>query len=299
MRQVKLANGLLWTANVLVGVGIVIFAFNFLLFAKKSDDLGIELDDGTVGGGKTTPPPRYDGLANIPNPLTKDSGSKVGPNTETVAGFPPGLRMIGSLGTTAFFEASQAQAQADLNGPLIIHEQQRESVVDGWILVSFDSDSATFRDRAGQTQIVRAGAPSGQNFTSTDGRGRKNWSGQPYDPANFKGSRKVSEGGDREMWEIDPEEGEWLGQNFESALGECQYRPNAAGGLEITYIQEGSIGTFRGMKQGDVIKNVNGTPIRSIEDLRAVQAKSGKATTMTLVIDRAGAPYTIVYRIKK
>ncbi len=301
MAQVKLVNGLLWAVNVLVGVGIVLFAFQFLLFAKRSDDLGITIDDDATPTVGKSAPKRYDLLAMLPNPLTKESKPTGTDPTTYAAGFPPGLKMIGSMGTTAFFERDPTvQAQADVNGPLFLHERDKEYEVAGWILVHFDSESATFRDQSGQTQVVRVGQPSTMmgDGPSTRG-GRKNWAGQPYDPENFRRTRRVSEGGDREMWEVDGDESEWLNQNFEAALGQCQYRPSAAGGLEITYIEEGSVGTLRGLKQGDVIRSINGTPIKSIEDLRKIQGKSGRATTMNLVLDRAGAPYTIVYRITK
>lgn len=62
----------------------------------------------------------------------------------------PEIRMLGFLDKTVFVRIGSRDGQSELGGPLVVEGEPA-----GWVLVRFDADSATFRDRAGRELIAK------------------------------------------------------------------------------------------------------------------------------------------------
>ncbi|HKB14917.1 MAG TPA: PDZ domain-containing protein [Planctomycetota bacterium] len=74
---------------------------------------------------------------------------------------------------------------------------------------------------------------------------------------------------------------------------------SSASGLRIGSIKPGSILDGKGLKPGDVIKAINGTPIRSREQAIEYAQSHPDLRTFTLEIERLGRPLTLTYSLPR
>ena len=74
--------------------------------------------------------------------------------------------------------------------------------------------------------------------------------------------------------------------------------PNAGGGFLVREIQPGSVYQKLGLRVGDVIKNVNGQPVNSVEDVMRLYAQFGSASNVQIDVRRAGRDESLVYNIQ-
>ena len=54
-----------------------------------------------------------------------------------------------------------------------------------------------------------------------------------------------------------------------------------------------------GLRDGDLVKKVDGTAIKGLDDAAAVYARLGKAKKFSVELERDGAPLTLRYQITK
>jgi S1-C subfamily serine protease len=97
---------------------------------------------------------------------------------------------------------------------------------------------------------------------------------------------------------MDPEEIAWARQNIDAVLqNDFSLSVNGGGGLRIDAVRSGSIGSARGIKEGDVIRSVNGIALNDLKDLQALrespQMKSSK--TLSLDLERSGRRIQVQY----
>lgn len=97
---------------------------------------------------------------------------------------------------------------------------------------------------------------------------------------------------------VDPGEMDWTEQNLERVLQEVRLEPQQGGGILVAEIASGSIAASRGIEVGDVVKAIDGTPIRHLEDLhRALRASlDTRRHPLVVEIERAGSSRVIEYR---
>jgi len=130
---------------------------------------------------------------------------------------------------------------------------------------------------------------------------------------------------DRQTWGLDREEIEWAKTQSQTFL-DTDFAPSSprgndlshartqivrqvlhpyvrpvgypSGGFEIDSVPSGSILDKRGFKLGDIIRSVNGEPVRSRADLLMhFQAlRTGDESTLRIVLDRAGELMIVEYR---
>ncbi len=298
MRQVKLINGLLWGFNILLGVGIVIFAFNFLLIPKPPEDPGLE-----DPGESTAPPPvakaDYSILRGLSNPMLKGVTS-AGGNEGFTGGFNP--KFIGGMFPHAILQIAGKDTIAEIGRPITVTtETGDESQIPNWQLVSFNEDSAVFTDGTRQLVVRRDEAGTGEMGPVSMGKRRTDMAGKSYDPADFKSRlRPGTKESGRPIYEIDQEEIQWIQQNIDTVLeNDVKLAVFGGGGLQVTEVTPGSIAEARGISRNDVVKSVNGEQVTSLADLRRIQTKlqGSRQNSMTIEIDHAGRPVWIQYQI--
>ncbi len=74
---------------------------------------------------------------------------------------------------------------------------------------------------------------------------------------------------------------------------------SSASGLRIGSIKPGSILDGKGLKPGDVIKSINGTPVRSREQVIEYIQAHPDLRSFTLEIERLGRPLTLQYSLPR
>lgn len=119
-----------------------------------------------------------------------------------------------------------------------------------------------------------------------------------YDASSYN-SRMLASSSNRQIWGVDPDEITWFMEHLNRiADTECKVRPHPGGGLKILEITPGSIWSARGLLAGDVVKNVNGKGIKSLDDVNQLRDNPTvyRRSTLSLMIERAGKPLLIEYR---
>jgi general secretion pathway protein C len=80
-------------------------------------------------------------------------------------------------------------------------------------------------------------------------------------------------------------------------LGRIGMHPN--GGVRLEQAPGGSLPSKLGLKEGDVIKNVNGQPVNSPGDLARLYQQFATLSQIRAEVIRGGAPMLLTYQIKQ
>jgi len=100
----------------------------------------------------------------------------------------------------------------------------------------------------------------------------------------------------RQVWGIGAEEVEWAVAHQQKILeGNLAFSPTPSG-LQIMGVAQGSIADIRGLKKGDLVKEVNAQPIRTLADLKTLLGKMRNETCLRIVLERAGKTIVLDYR---
>jgi type II secretory pathway component PulC len=71
------------------------------------------------------------------------------------------------------------------------------------------------------------------------------------------------------------------------------------GGVSLDHVAADSFFHQMGLRDGDLVRKVDGRPVHDLDDAAGVYAHLGKAKKFDVEITRAGAPVTLSYRITK
>jgi hypothetical protein len=312
VRNVKLANGLLWVLNALLGAGIVVFAFQYLIFPQDSGLLR-GFDPGSVATARPIdrPAPQVSDevLKKLRNPLEKTASKDPVPTvassfraalTGVMTGDDPS-RGVAFLRLTA----RNTEFVAFANEPIFYDGKPVDELV-GWKLAEVHKDKAVFTNGK-ERQVVAleseakgggAGRPAGPGAPGGPGGARVQRAGQPYQAGSFR-TQLLSSDERQQVWAVDPQEMDWLGQNQERVLDQdFQVSPMPGGGLRVESVQSGSIGSTRGISAGDVVKSVNGIPLNSLADLKSLANNPSlrNQSAVRLTVERAGKVMVLVYQ---
>jgi hypothetical protein len=173
-------------------------------------------------------------------------------------------------------------------GEEILQDGKPNPEFKGWRLSELWKDRAVFTNRQGERlelaiESILEGPPAAARI------------GEAYHPEIYK-SRRLAFTESREIWALDADEIEWATRNSTSILDhDFQITPVAEGGLRIESVSAGSMGAARGLKPGDVLREVNGRPLNSLADLRTILANLSRSG-LQFTLDRAGRPFAIEYR---
>jgi general secretion pathway protein C len=92
-------------------------------------------------------------------------------------------------------------------------------------------------------------------------------------------------------------------ENINDLLSQARIQPNlkdgVADGFRITGIKSGSIFRRMGLRNGDIIRTVNGSTVSSMDEAMAIynDLKSG-GSSVSLEIERSGQPRTLNYKVR-
>lgn len=301
MKQVRLLNGSLWTANVGLGGAVVVFVFHILFPANPNPLSDVVLFAAAPGAVKAAPPPNFTPVRNFQNPvIPREASSGVAAASDIKADL---------LGTVTSAVPTEIVAYLAIPGRnLHLNAYYDEPVgqdgspvpeLAGWKLVSVTSDSATFSNGTRETTLVLKEAAIG---TAGLGPG-----GMSSSMAALAGTvdkpkvTKIASTNDSETYSIDKASIAWVTANQDAILGEITLQDYASGGIQITSLAPGSLAEQFGLKANDVVRSVNGQPIPNslaLADLRNSDVIK-KATTLTLGVERAGLVRALVIRSTK
>jgi hypothetical protein len=305
----KLLNRLLWGLNVLLGAGILVFSFQYLLRASDNSLLKDLKQDDDGPRGPIKPRDEGDGaLKSLTNPI---DNKKVKPEISDSA-FKAVLK--GTLPSDKEPKRGVAFIKSPARNVELVAYVDEEILQDGkayeeyrgWTLASVGRDRAIFTSRKGEKveltidQSISA-PPSGAGAGPTAAPGataRGSRIGAAYTSESYK-SRLLASADTRQVWGLDQDEIEWAGQNADQILDrDFQVAPYAGGGLRLEGVTPGSIGAARGLLAGDVLREVNGQALNNITDVRTLMNNQAvkNQTGMRLTIERAGKPIIIEYR---
>jgi hypothetical protein len=311
VNDAKLLNRGLWGLNGLIGIGILVFSYQYLLRAADSGLLkDLKLDDDGPSVVVRTTDPGDGALKTLPNPIEKkikepDSGS---PQFKaTLKGTLPSEKE--PKRAVAFIKSTGRNAELVCYvDEEILQEGKPYEEYRGWTLASVGRDRATFVNRKGEKVELtidqsmtaapgseRAGPGPG---SAIPGGAKTSRIGQAYTSETFK-SRLLASADTRQVWGLDQDEIEWAGQNVEQILDrDFQVAPYAGGGLRIENVTAGSIGAARGLVAGDVLREVNGQALNNLTDVKTLMSNPTmkSQTGLRLTIERAGKPVVIEYR---
>ena len=310
MNDVKLLNRILWGLNTLLGAGIVVFSFQYLLFAPEAKylkDFKQEDDSPTVVKGPTD---TGDGaLRTLINPVEKrvvDTGAKAASDFKaTLKGTLPSEKYPER--GVAFIKATARNVElVAYVGDEILHDGKPFDEFRGWTLTAVSKDRAWFASKSGlkaelvldQAITPAPGTPGAPAAGAAARPAAGNRAGQAYQSDQFK-SRLLASADSRQVWGMDQDEIEWVRQNAEQVMDrDFQVAPYAGGGLRIESVNAGSVGAARGLLSGDVLREVNGQPLNNIADVRTLMNNPAmqQQTGLRLTIERAGKPVVIEYR---
>lgn len=305
MNDAKLLNRLLWGVNVLLGIGILAFSFQYLLRASDSRlDLKPD-DDGPRGPVKVRD--EGDGaLKSLTNPVEKRSPTVERPAEPLFKAVLKGTlpsekdpkRGVAFIKSTA--RNTELVAYVDEE---ILQEGKPYEEFRGWTLASVSRDKALFVTKKGDKveltiDLSVASTPGPAPGPGGPAPAKSSQIGKAYTSEQYK-SRLLASADTRQVWGLDQDEIDWAGQNADQILDrDFQVAPYAGGGLRLEGVTAGSIGAARGLLAGDVIRDVNGQALNNVGDIRTLMNNPSMKTQtgMRLTIERAGKPIVIEYR---
>jgi hypothetical protein len=309
VHDVKLLNRFLWGFNILLGAGIVVFSFQYLLRAadpkEHMRDFKVE-DDSPAAPVKAQD--NGDGaLKSLSNPVEKRERAGTGtvdvPFKATLKGTLPSEK--DPTRAVAFIKSTGRNAElVAYVGEEILQEGKPFDEFRGWMLEAVAKDRAVFINRKNERVTLTIDQaitppPGGASPPGALGSaGKTQRIGQAYTSETYK-SRLLASADSRQVWGMDQDEIEWASQNAEQIMDrDFQVAPYAGGGLRLESVNTGTIGAARGLLAGDVLREVNGQPLNNIADVRTLMNNPAmkQQTGLRLTIERAGKPVVIEYR---
>jgi len=185
-------------------------------------------------------------------------------------------------------------------------------VLDGWTLVEVGVDTATFLNegtgdkatleaqREGGNELAAPAAEDGGKTGTVIGPGVPRTEKPPRDKP-VRVAVEVS----KNVWEVPPEEARWWDAWGEEEMEGIAVQPapdpvtKKSRGILIKSIPKGSIASRRGLRQDDIVKSINGHPVRSKAEAIAYVKGEGKgASRYVIVIERNGRDEKYTYNVR-
>ncbi len=282
----------LWGANALLALGLLAFVGRYLVAPPKINWM-IDVDPSAAL--PSPPRPRVelisdDVLLHLPNPLQKP-----------VAPIPPPFDVIlkGTLPAsppakgTAFIRSKAGQSETIARtGEPILRNGKPAAEFSGWLLTDLGKDYAVFSNPRGERFTL--GIESLSDSQETADHRPSSRPGEVYRPEVYRSQCLVHTDG-REVWGIDENEVDWAARNSRQLLDRDVQISLSSGGLRLDAVSPDSMPSARGLKAGDILREVNGRPLSSLADLQAILSNPPKAG-LQLTLERAGRPFVIEYR---
>ncbi len=281
MKQIPLANSLLWLVNACVAAVVVVFAVQNLVFAEAVNHLANVVEDGALARGPRKQEPKdYSVLRNLGNPVVPRGDGRTGGDDGTLnARFLCRFGIEGREPAFLFLPGSNSYVNAYRGEPVtqvgaIVPELR------GWVLKDFTADGALFTNGTRDVELRRDSGVAAY---------------VPPGPARWKGGVLQSADG-YELRGVDPAEANWALANVDQALAGVTLSSYPSGGVRID--AAGDLGARHGFFDGDVIKSVNGVPIGSPVDLRRLvdDPRHRGLRKVMINVERAGKMFTLEFQ---
>jgi len=286
-------NGVLRGLIALLATGLLAFTARYLVRPPKVDRLG-DLDLSAVAPSTPRPAPEApseNALIHLPLPLQKPGRPSPPPPEWTLKGVLPASH---SGNGTAFIHSKAGHSDTIARtGEPILWNGKPAPEFSGWLLSDLGKDYAVFSNGQGERIALEI-----ESLLPAEREGDPrppSRLGETYRPESYR-SRRLAMTDNREIWGIDENEMDWAAQNLRKFLErDVQISLSAGGGLRIDSLDAGSMPAARGVKPGDVLREVNGRPLSSLSDLQAILSNPPKSG-LQLTLERAGKPLVIEYR---
>ncbi len=308
MKLAKTLNSLLWLLNILLGAGIVVFAFQFLLpttedpFEEGPRKVNVSQ---IIGAGKPIKGgPGLEAAKTLKNPMVQRIRGVEGTPSPNV---PTGIELKGTMPMSDYRQglailqitSRNLQVVAAYGAPVKDDKDEILPEMRGWLLAEVYRDRAVFHGGSGPWELRKEAPPLNLNDMRSATRGRKKSSG-PYNPKNYPKSRLIRQTPNQQTWLIDPGEADYIMENQQSILSrDLTLSAYSEGGVKIERLRAGSVGFTRGLKSGDVIKSVNNRAVNNLSDVKSLTSGAGvrRSRNLRLTIQRAGRTFTMEYRL--
>jgi hypothetical protein len=279
--------------NALLATALLAFTGRYLVAPARVDPLR-DLDLSAAAPSPPRPAPEAPSekaLIQLPNPLQKSPKPKPPPLDAILMGALPASH---SGNATAFLHSNAGHRETIARmGEPILRNGKADPEFEGWLLSDLGKDFAVFTNRHGERVALEIEA-LGTSDREPDRRPPAPL-GEPYRPETYR-SRRLAFTDNREIWGIDEKELDWAAQNLRRSLDrDVQISLGAGGGLRIDALSPDSMPAARGVRPGDILREVNGRPISSLGDLQAILSNPPKSG-LQLGLDRAGKSLVIEYR---
>lgn len=288
----KLGNGLLWVTNVALGAGIVVFAFQFLLFPAGERNPIADVEAAEEDSKKVQPakPQDVSPIRNFANPV--EPRIKEGP---TGSGELRGVELTGThldpdpIGIFAFVNVPSRNVNVVAwFDETVAQDGNPVGELQGWKLKRVTGHTATFSNGQKEATLTKTGG-----FAAAGGGAGPLGGATPGERGKIQ---KLAVTNDRETYGVDRATMQWAIDNQEKILQEVGLSDYSSGGIQVTSLTQGSIAAEAGIQQNDVIKSINGQPIAnsiSLAELRN-NPQMKQQSSLVISIERGGAVKTIV-----
>jgi len=290
--MIRLFNRALQGANALLALGILAFVWRHLAAPPKIDWM-IDVDPSAAASSPPRPTserPSEAPLLNLPNPLRKPAGPTPPPLGAILKGT---LAASQAANGTAFIrsKAGHSETIARMGEPILRNGTPAPEFT-GWLLSDLGKDYAVFTNPQGERFALEI-----ESLSTSEGsvdRRPPSRLGEAYRPEIYQ-SRRLVHTDSREVWGIDENELDWAAQNSRQLLDRDVQLSLGSSGLRIDALSPDSMPSARGLKPGDVLREVNGRLLSSLADLQATLSNPPRSG-LQLTLERAGRPFFIEYR---
>jgi len=294
MISIKTAGRLLLGLNVALGLAIAAFSFKYLVSPPHVDRLRDirNIDASATSPGDPTSRTDESVLLTLRNPLSpeKRSPSRIPFQGFTLKGALPAEAP--NQGVAFMRAASRPVDLTAHTGGAVLRDGTPDPDFAGWRLADVWKDHALFINQDGERYELHVESLQSGSANSSPISMRQ---GETYRAEGFK-SRLLAASEGREVWGIDPSEVDWAGQNLTLMLDrDLRMMPIPGQGLRIESIESASMAAARGLKPGDLVREVNGRPITSLTELQSL-LNDVPRSGVRLTIERTGRTVVLEYR---
>jgi hypothetical protein len=291
--RIRTVQRILWGLNALLAMALLAFAGRFLVASPRIDRLS-DLDRSAAAPSPTHPgmeSPSEKALLGLRNPLRKSVGPTPPPIDLILKGALPASQPANG---TAFIRSKAGASETIARIGESIHWSGKAAAeYSEWLLSDLGKDYAVFSNRHGERYVLEI-----ESLRRSEGnvdRRPPSRLGEAYRPEIYQ-SRRLACTESREVWGIDENELDWAVQNSRQLLDrDVQISFSNGGALRIDALSPDSMPSARGLKPGDILREVNGRAPSSLADLQATLSNPPKLG-LQLTLERAGRPFVIEYR---
>ncbi|MDQ7781153.1 MAG: site-2 protease family protein [Planctomycetota bacterium] len=322
MHRTRFANTCLWVFNALLGTAIIVFLYRFVLFPPRQAEVDAAVDEEPDESTVETPewqkrkPADYESiwklaLALPPNPSQGVGAGPVQPEINPETLFRLALATVvenaPELGSVVL-EKKQGGEQRFL---LCGDKWENVAGQGTWLLlktVTLEKKGEikeyqahiVFNDKEYVLSFIEGPPGSVPKTPSSGGAGPGADTASAAKPGEFKSYRDPN---NANKWFIDSREREYVLQNEAMVLGQIDMRPyvqdGVTTGMLVSRVDGGSLAEQRGLKIGDVIRNVNGVQVDSFEAARRIMQDGSvrAAEAVTIELERAGQKMQVTFQV--